>query len=78
MQIHTVGPRHIGPIGTFISGLPLKRGRITLNTIIWDLKMLTFIDGEPLRARLLLRGSTVITIFLQHVQKVSPLAVARG
>ena len=44
---------------TFISGLPLKRGKITLNTIIWDLKILTFIDGEPLKARLLLRGPTV-------------------
>ena len=44
---------------TFISGLPLKRGKITLNTIIWDLKMLTFIDGEPLKAGLLLRGPTV-------------------
>ena len=30
-----------------------------LKTTIWDLKMLTFIDGEPLKARLLLRGSTV-------------------
>ena len=37
----------------------MKRGEITLKTIIWDLKMLTFIDGEPLKARLLLRGSTV-------------------
>ena len=47
---------------TFISGLPLKRGKITLNTIIWDLKMLTFIDGEPLKAGLLLRGPTVCLI----------------
>ena len=46
---------------TFISGLPLKRGKITLNTIIWDLKRLTFIDGEPLKTRLLLRGSTVVS-----------------
>ena len=30
-----------------------------LKTIIWDLKMLTFIDGEPIKAGLFLRGSTV-------------------
>ena len=29
-----------------------------MNTIIWDLKMLTFIDGEPLKAGLVLRGPT--------------------
>ena len=31
-----------------------------MKTTILDLKMLTFIDGEPLKARLLLRGSTVV------------------
>ena len=57
-----VGPRLIGPpLGlqffTFISSLPLQRGKITLKTIIWDHKMLTLIDGEPLKAGLLSLGS---------------------
>ena len=60
---HTVESATSVPFGlkffTFIIGSPLKRGEITLKTIIWDLTMLTFIDGEPLKARLLLRGSTV-------------------
>ena len=30
--------------------------------IIWYLKMLTFIDGKPLKAGLLLRGSTVFSL----------------
>ena len=30
--------------------------------IIWDLKMLTLIDGKPLKAGLLLRGSTVLSV----------------
>ena len=47
---------------TFISGLPLMRGKITLNTITWDPKMLTSIDGEPLKAGLLLRGPTVLSL----------------
>ena len=39
------------------------RGEITLETVIWDFKMLTFIDGEPLKTRLLLRGPTVCHLF---------------
>ena len=46
-------------IFTFISGSPLKRGKITLTRFNWDQKMLTFIDGSPLKAGPLSRGSTV-------------------
>ena len=35
---------------------------MTLKTTIWDLKMLTFIDGEPLKASLLLRGPSVTVV----------------
>ena len=57
----TVGPRLIGPIGTedFSPSGSHLRGEITLKTIIWDLKRLTFIDGKPLKAGLLLRGFTI-------------------
>ena len=65
-RIKTVGPRLIGPIGTkdytFVSQVHIYREEITLKTIILDLKMLTFIDGEPLKAGVLLRGSTVCEI----------------
>ena len=44
---NTVGPHLIDPYGTEDFS-PLKRGEITLKTFIWDLKMLTFIDWEPL------------------------------
>ena len=39
---------------------------MTLKTIIKDQEMLTFIDGEPLKASLLLRGSTVLTPLHRH------------
>ena len=60
----TVAPRLIGPIRMedflLLSQDNLQtKDEITLETIIWNLKMLTFIDGEPLKAGLLLRGSTV-------------------
>ena len=43
------------------------RGEITLEYVIWDLKILTFIDGEPLKADLLLRGATAIPIFTKKI-----------
>ena len=66
MNYHnTVEPRLIGLIGT--EGLsPLSQGHLYREvkshkkTIIWGLKILTFIDGEPLKAGLLLRGLTEI------------------
>ena len=45
-----------------------------MNTIIWDLKRLTFIDGEPLKAGLLLRGPTV-SYPLENVQEGFLLSV---
>ena len=36
-----------------------KESEIAKETVIWDLKMMTFIDGEPLKASLFLRGPTV-------------------
>ena len=46
-------------IFTFISGSPLKRGKITLTRFNWDQKILTFIDGSPLKAGLLSRCITI-------------------
>ena len=64
---YSIEPRLIGPIGTEdFSALSqvhlLKRDEITLKMIIWDLKILTFIDGKRLKAGLLLRGFTVYSM----------------
>ena len=64
----TVRPRLIAPLGLKIFHLHLRftfKERWNHFIIIWDLKILTFINGNFLKAGLLLRGSTVI-VFLLH------------